>query len=44
MHFYNKNSNDSKPKIKGIMHGIPLDTGISEIEKELQIQNSFMNI
>ena len=42
--FMIKNSNDSKPKIKGIMHGIPLDTDISEIEKELQIQNSFVDI
>ena len=35
-----KNSIDLKPKIKGIIHGIPLDTDISEIEKELQSQNS----
>ena len=39
-----QNRNDSKPKIRGIMHGIPLDTDISDIEKELQIQNSFVDI
>ena len=37
-----KNSNDLKPKIKGIIHGIPLDTDISEIGKELPSQNSFV--
>ena len=35
---------DFKPKIKGIMHGIPLDTDIFDIEKELQVQKSFVDI
>ena len=39
-----KNGNDFKPKSKGIIHGIPLDTNISDIEKELQVQNNFVHI
>ena len=39
-----KNNNDFKPKTKGIIHGIPLDTDIVDIEKELQAQNSFVDI
>ena len=39
-----KNNNDFKPKTKGIIHGIPLDTDILDIEKELQAQNSFVHI
>ena len=39
-----KDNNDFKPKLKGIMHGIPLDTNIFDIEKELKVQNSFADI
>ena len=40
-----KDNNDFKPiKVKGIMHGIPLNTDILDIEKELKVQNSFVDI
>ena len=39
-----KDISDFKPKIKGIMHGIPLDTDILDIEKELKVQNSLVDI
>ena len=39
-----KDINEIKPKVKGIMHGIPLDTDILDIEKELKVQNSFVDI
>ena len=34
-----KNNKEFLPKIKGITHGIPLSTEISELEKELKDQN-----
>ena len=39
-----KDNNDFKPKVKGIIHGIPLDTNIFDIEKELKVQNSLVDI